>query len=246
MKGQEELTTIDLNFYGSDPGAVKFGNFINYYSFHDVNERINNLHPQMFPALAETQLVCLDVGCNTGDLTKALYLYLKSIYPNRDIHMLGIDIDSTLIERAKESNEYPNIKFITCNIMNQNERLVLQNYLDSCIHTAFDVTFCFSVTMWIHLNNGDDGLLEFLKLLKSISKTIILEPQPWKCYRNAQRRIKKSGNSFDLYETLKLKENVDSVIEKILSEGSHQKTYESPNSSWNRKVLSFYLTNLTV
>lgn len=240
MKGESEMAHSDLNFYGSDPGAVKFGNFINYYSFHDVSERIKNLHPQMFPTPLDNQLVCLDVGCNTGELSKAVYMYLNSVYPNCDIHMLAIDIDSSLIERANESNEYPNIKFITCNIMDLNDRLHIQNYLDSCKRKTFDLTFCFSVTMWIHLNNGDEGLLEFLKFMKTISRTIIIEPQSWKCYRSAQRRVKKSGKTFDHYESLKIKSNVDSVIEKTLSEGSHSKTYESPTSSWNRRLQSFH------
>ena len=239
MKGESEMVHNDLNFYGSDPGAVKFGNFINYYSFHDVTERIKYLHPQMFPAPVDNRIVCLDVGCNTGELSKAVYVYLKTVYPDCNIHMLAMDIDSSLIERANESNEYPNIKFLTCNIMDLNDRLHIQDYLDSIKHIAFDITFCFSVTMWIHLNNGDEGLLEFLKFMKSISRTIIIEPQPWKCYRSAQRRVKKSGNTFDLYESLKIKSNVDAVIEKTLSEGSHSKTYESPISSWNRRLLSF-------
>ncbi|KAF9417842.1 hypothetical protein HW555_005139 [Spodoptera exigua] len=128
-----------------------------------------------------------DVGCNTGDLSKALYTYLKTVYPYCDIHMLAVDIDSTLIERAKEANENPYIKFMTCNIMEQNDQLLIQ------------------ITMWIHLNNGDAGLLAFLKYLKAI----VIEPQPWKCYRNAQRRVKKSGNSFELYECLKIKSDVD-------------------------------------
>lgn len=243
MKGESDIDSNDLKFFGSDPGAVKFGNFINYYSFHDVSERINNLHPQMFPAPVDNQLVCLDVGCNTGELSKALYVYLKTLYPYCHIHMLAVDLDSTLIERANESNEYSNIKFITCNIMDPNDRLHIQSYLDSHKHIAFDLSFCFSVTMWIHLNNGDEGLLDFLKLIKSIARTIIIEPQPWKCYRNAQRRVKKSGSYFDHYESLKIKSNVDSVIEKTLSEGSHSKTYESQSSSWNRRVQSFQSLN---
>lgn len=153
--------------------------------------------------------------------------------------MLAVDIDSMLIERAKEANDIPNIKFITCNIMEQNDRQLIQSYLDSCNQRTFDLSFCFSVTMWIHLNNGDTGLLDFLKYLKCISRTIVIEPQPWKCYRNAQRRVKKSGNSFDLYESLKIKSDVDMVIEKTLSEDTHIKTYESQFSSWNRRVQSY-------
>lgn len=241
MNGDCVKNTNDLIFYGSDPGAVKHGNFINYYSFHDVKERINNLHPQMFPTPVNNEIVCLDVGCNTGDLTKAVHEYLKTTYPDCRIHILAVDIDSTLIERAKESNKNSNITFTTCNIMAQSDRLVIENFLKSCNAETFDITFCFSVTMWIHLNNGDEGLLEFLKYIKAISKTIVIEPQPWKCYRNAQRRVKRSGESFDLYESLKIKSNVDVVIENKITEDSHCKVYESPNSSWDRKVQSFQI-----
>ncbi|KAF9809564.1 hypothetical protein SFRURICE_020861 [Spodoptera frugiperda] len=129
MNAESEVKSNDLNFYGSDPGAVKFGNFINYYSFHDVSERIQNLHPRMFPEPVNNQIVCLDIGCNTGDLSKALYIYLKTVYPSCDIHMLAVDIDSMLIERAKEANDNPNIKFITCNIMEQNDRQLIQKPL---------------------------------------------------------------------------------------------------------------------
>ncbi|XP_075992334.1 putative RNA methyltransferase CG11342 [Anticarsia gemmatalis] len=246
MEDDRETHSNDLNFYGSDPGAVKHGNFINYYSFHDVKERLNNLHPQMFPTPVNNKLVCLDVGCNTGHLTNAVYDYLKSSYTNCEIHILGVDIDSTLIERAKESNQNPNITFHTCNIMDNDDRSLIQQFMDKFETQSFDITFCFSVTMWIHLNNGDEGLLDFLKYIRAISRTIIIEPQPWKCYRNAQRRIKKSGHSFDLYRSLKLKSNIVDVIENTLSADSHCKIYESPSSSWDRKIQSFQLAQPSV
>ncbi|CAB3231028.1 unnamed protein product [Arctia plantaginis] len=239
---KSEVNKEELCFYGSDPGAVKHGNFINYYSFHDVQERINNLHPQMFPTPIDNKLICLDIGCNTGDLTKAVYEYLKSLYPNCDIHILAVDIDSALIFRAKESNSYPYITFSTSNIMSEEDRLPIIHFLKSYKRMKFDIVFCFSVTMWIHLNNGDNGLLEFLQYLKSISNTIVIEPQPWKCYRKAQKRVKKSGNTFELYNHLKIKSGVDIIIENILKTDLYCKIYESPSSSWDRKVQSFQLT----
>jgi hypothetical protein len=44
-----------------------------------------------------------------------------------------------------------------------------------------------SVTMWIHLNHGDDGLSRFLEVVASYTHYLLLEPQPWKCYQTAAR-----------------------------------------------------------
>lgn len=235
------MDSEDLSFYGSDPGAVKFGNFINYYSFHSPKQRIDNLNPRMFPTYNSNDvLLCLDIGCNTGDLSIELYSYLNTVvYPDKDIHLLAIDIDPVLIHRAQETHSDSNTTFMSSNIMDEVGRKDVAKYLSSRGKLKFDVVFCFSVTMWIHLNNGDEGLMEFLRYIKDISQAIIIEPQPWKCYKNAQRRMKKSGNSFPLYETLKIKECIDHVIENILTESSHRKVCESSESSWNRKVQSY-------
>lgn len=231
-----------LDFYGSDPGAVKYGNFINYYSFHKAHERINNIYPEMFPVVETNDLYCLDIGCNTGELTKELSVYMKKLYPSHKINILAVDIDPMLIQRAQETNKDSDISFMTCNIMDKDDKNIIYQYLESKRREKIDVTFCFSVTMWIHLNNGDDGLLEFLRYIKAISRTILMEPQPWNCYRNAQRRVKKSGKSFELYESLKIRSNVQLIIERVLSESPYKKIYESSNSSWHRKVQSYTLT----
>lgn len=238
------MKTVDLTFLGSDPGAVKFGNFINYYSFHGAKERIDNLDPYMFPQTNANEITCLDIGCNTGELSKELHSYLKTIYPSSEIKMLAVDIDPALIQRAQESYEGSEIKFQPCNIMTGEDRESIVKYLESHKKNVFDITFCFSVTMWIHINNGDIGLREFLSFIKNKSKTIIIEPQPWNCYRNAQRRMKKSGSMFPLYETLQIRSNVDKTIEDILTENSHKKIFESPSSSWKRKIQSYIQTVL--
>ncbi|XP_026756952.2 probable RNA methyltransferase CG11342 [Galleria mellonella] len=231
----------ELSFMGTDPGAVKYGNFINYYSFHSAKQRIENLHPNMFPSLSPNEpLLCLDIGCNTGELTQELYLYLKTIYTNK-IHILAIDIDHNLIQRAHETNINTNISFAALNVMNETKYEIIKKFLTHHKRKLFDIIFCFSVTMWIHLNNGDEGLKKFLGILKECSRSVIIEPQPWSCYRNAQRRIKKSGGNFPLYEKLKIRSNVELTIEQILTEKSYKKIYESTNSSWNRKIKSFQI-----
>ncbi|XP_041988144.1 probable RNA methyltransferase CG11342 [Aricia agestis] len=230
----------DLTFSGNDPGAVRFGNFINYYSFHSTDERIKNLNPKMFPSANDSTVICLDIGCNTGELTNSLKHYLQKLHSHAVIKILAIDIDDCLIERAKESNGNEDTTYMALDIMHEASSDILKEFLQNSSKEYFDYIFCFSVTMWIHINHGDDGLLHFLELLKSIAKTIIIEPQPWKCYRNAQRRMKRAGNQFPLYETLKIRSNVDSVIEETLCR-SHIKLCESSLSTWSRKVQSYNL-----
>lgn len=54
----------DLQFKGGNPGAVQYGNFINYYNFHPPSERINLL-PKNLLTIKEPYEI-LDIGCNAG------------------------------------------------------------------------------------------------------------------------------------------------------------------------------------
>ncbi|XP_032510531.2 probable RNA methyltransferase CG11342 [Danaus plexippus] len=231
----------ELSFRGNDPGAAKYGNFINYYTFHSCKERTDNLRASMFPNVTDEIILCLDIGCNTGELTVELFSTLTKTYPKSEIKILAVDIDPTLIHRAQEMfNHNSNITFMTLDILNDGHN-ALQTFLCSHNKKLFDIIFCFSVTMWIHINSGDDALCAFLLLLKEKTRCIIIEPQPWKCYKNAQRRMKRSGSYFELFETLQIRDNVDKVIEEILVNGNFYKVYESPSSSWNRKIQSYHL-----
>ena len=48
-----------------EPGAARHGNFINYYTFNPAEERIKALPVSLWER-DEEELVCLDVGCNSG------------------------------------------------------------------------------------------------------------------------------------------------------------------------------------
>lgn len=227
----------ELRFLENNPGAVQHGNFINYYSFHSVQSRIDHLDYKMFPMPETDHIIVLDVGCNTGDLTCTLHHYLDTRYEDCNIEILAIDIDPDLISRAqRENRKLTYMQFEAGNIMDDDGKSIIQKYLEKHDRQHFDFTFCFSITMWIHLNNGDGGLLDFLKYIQSISISFIIEPQPWKCYKAAQKRLKKAGRSFENYDSLKIRGKVDSVIESSILEGNFSKIFESKRSSWDRKV----------
>lgn len=55
---------MDLNFHGKNPGAVRYGNFINYYQFHPVENRLKLLPFHIWKK--DEAFFGLDVGCNAG------------------------------------------------------------------------------------------------------------------------------------------------------------------------------------
>jgi 7SK snRNA methylphosphate capping enzyme len=61
---------------------------------------------------------------------------------------------------------------------------------------TLDTVTCLSVTKWIQLHRGDEGLKAFfLKIwtLLSPGGLLILEPQPWSSYKAAASKLKKRG-----------------------------------------------------
>lgn len=110
----------------------------------------------------------------------------------------------------------------------------------------YDITFCFSVTLWIHINHGDDGLEHFLKTITCSSKTryLLIETQPWKCYRTAARRAKRAGQSpFPYYSSLKIRGNVtDFIDEYITSKCCMTRVKELGTTDWGRKI-TLYCNN---
>lgn len=107
--------------------------------------------------------------------------------------VLGMDIDEDLIERAskKAVQLAPGdlVQFrhgdITTSAFKDDISAFLQSAKSSSSSTErpFNLITLFSVTMWIHLNHGDDGLWKFLEQISSMTDHLIVEPQPWKCYR---------------------------------------------------------------
>ncbi|KAJ3717124.1 Bin3-domain-containing protein [Lentinula raphanica] len=70
---------------------------------------------------------------------------------------------------------------------------------------GYDVVVAFSITKWIHLNGGDEGLCAFFRRVYSVIKPgglLILEPQEWDTYKKAKRMNESLRNTA---QTLKLR-----------------------------------------
>ncbi|XP_037805736.1 probable RNA methyltransferase CG11342 [Lucilia sericata] len=232
-----------MEFRNKDPGAVQFGNFINYYQFNSAEERLKLLPSQYWLPEDENEsslepYLVLDVGCNSGVFTQLLQKFLSSLMPQRKVCIYGVDIDTALIARAKKDNSNcEQISYDCVDVMDNEAFEKVQQFLKINNRTHFDAVCCFSITMWIHLNHHDAGLQEFLRKLSNIAKLFIVEPQPWKCYQTAERRLKKSGEVFPLFLELKWRSQVETEIENFMENTmQRKKVYESIPTKWQRKI----------
>lgn len=153
---------------------------------------------------------------------------------------LAVDIDPILIKRAHELFTDNTVLFQCLDVMNAYQRIIIEDYLISKALEKFNITFCFSITMWIHLNHGDNGLRNFLQYVASTSEILVIEPQPWKCYKTAVKRMKQQNFIFPHFCSLEIKVNVEEEIENYLVHSCNLiKIGESDKTKWERKILVF-------
>ncbi|KAF6250319.1 Bicoid-interacting protein 3-domain-containing protein [Scenedesmus sp. NREL 46B-D3] len=83
------------------------------------------------------------------------------------------------------------------------------NWLEQgCASNKYEVVTCFSVSKWVHLNWGDDGLIKlFHKFYRCLAPggLLVLEPQPWKSYQAAVHKQGGTAAPFSKPEQLKLR-----------------------------------------
>ncbi|OMJ10549.1 putative RNA methyltransferase [Smittium culicis] len=87
-----------------------------------------------------------------------------------------------------------NKKITTRQSLSEKIKFYYLDYLNDETNWIFtekaDVIFALSITKWIHLNNGDEGIQRFFrKIFSSLKKGgyFILEPQPWDGYRKRSK-----------------------------------------------------------
>ncbi|MCI4390269.1 hypothetical protein PGIGA_G00120660 [Pangasianodon gigas] len=249
----DKHTCSEIDEEKEDPGAAPYGNFINYYTFNPPENRLSLIPSTLLedvgyqPARDAEAVLMLDVGCNSGDLSIALYKHLLQHQPpgsdsSKRFYLLGFDLDQDLILRAQNSNPFPqNVQFIPLDITREESHTELTSYLEKFGRSRFHLCSCFAVTMWVHLNHGDAALLAFLSRLASVCECLLLEAQPWKCYRSAARRLRKLGRrDFDHFKTLEIRGDMAAHAKEHLEKKCGMELVQSFGStSWDRSLLLF-------
>jgi len=169
--------------------------------------------------------------------------------PMISLYCLGLDIDTELIKRAKSKNKQQHVysyasqedddedkdpssmeaqvryieeaEFDACDFNNKDELLLKsKTYLARFDVERFRLISVFSTTMWIHIHGGDKGLVDFFQRICSMTDYLLLEPQPSKCYRSVNVRLRKLWRpEVDVStERLELRENIEYEVDRILKD----------------------------
>ncbi|EGZ28092.1 hypothetical protein PHYSODRAFT_472216 [Phytophthora sojae] len=163
--------------------------------------------------------------------------------------VLGVDIDEVLIERAAKKSvqltEGDAVQFRHVDVMTSKFSKEITPFLElatrSTAERKFDLITCFSVTMWIHLNNGDDGLWKFLETVSDMTEHLIIEPQTWKCYRNAHTRLKRMRVEVPRsFKEIKVRTDVVEKIDAfLLAAGRFRFKAQLGKTNWSRNVVLY-------
>eukprot|EP00554_Chaetoceros_debilis_P016570 CAMPEP_0194126606 /NCGR_PEP_ID=MMETSP0150-20130528/60082_1 /TAXON_ID=122233 /ORGANISM="Chaetoceros debilis, Strain MM31A-1" /LENGTH=371 /DNA_ID=CAMNT_0038820479 /DNA_START=66 /DNA_END=1182 /DNA_ORIENTATION=- len=112
-------------------------------------------------------------------------------------------------------------EFDACDFNNKDELLLKsKTYLARFDVERFRLISVFSTTMWIHIHGGDKGLVDFFQRICSMTDYLLLEPQPSKCYRSVNVRLRKLWRpEVDVStERLELRENIEYEVDRILKD----------------------------
>ncbi|CAI9571230.1 unnamed protein product [Staurois parvus] len=168
---------------GKEKSRFQFGNYCRYYGYRNPcrsdDPRLRVLRPEWFQGKA-----VLDIGCNVGHLTLNV---AQSLGPSL---IVGLDIDGSLIRAARQNirhylSEYTKGNAPLSLSTPQGNYVVDRDELVEVQQPEYDVILCLSITKWIHLNWGDEGLKRmFRRIYRHLSPggILILEPQPWSSY----------------------------------------------------------------
>ena len=195
------------------------GNYAHYYGYRcgpggGKEDRRLALLPRALFAGRE----CLDVGCNSGELTLALARRYRPAV------MVGVDADAALVERARRSKA-------ACR--DARAQRAVSYFVEDFVarptgRGQYDTVTCLSVTKWVQLAHGDAGVRTLFRKAHAMLRddvaacggraefatgVLVLEPQPWRSYR---RRARLTPAMRATYATLQLRP--DAFVPLLLGE----------------------------
>jgi SAM-dependent methyltransferase len=195
-----------------------------------------------------------------GDLTLALKQRTEKETSLAAL-VLGVDLDFKLIRRAaSKSAGVEGVQFSCEDIMDDSVECIAQ-FLRASGRTHFDLVTCFryctslcyagtyserrmrcSISMWIHLHHKDEGLFRFLRRLSNISQALLIEAQPWDCYKRAVQRAKRRGlGEFVHFRELRVRQDVQQMIHEYLlsAECGFEASFHMGTTKWKRDLVLY-------
>ena len=196
------------------------------------------------PAITACRWISLlDVGCNSGDLSFALWKRFNTAH-SLGASLIGVDVDSKLIGRANElvrrNGVVDALKFLVIDVSTD---AACEKLLAATGSRLFDITCCFGLTMWIHLHHGDEGLQKFLTNIANVTHgTLLIEIHPWKCYQQAVKRLRKRKFAPPQYWG-SISFRGSGAPEKFVKSLLHQTGFIERKhlgvTAWNREIIAF-------
>ncbi|XP_015898491.2 probable RNA methyltransferase At5g51130 [Ziziphus jujuba] len=221
-----------------------YGNYKSYYGYRigrDLEEdpRLKVLKKEWFEGKD-----CLDIGCNSGILTIQIakkflcqsilgididsdriedaYWHLRKFAKMENTGKMNGKASKLKI--SEDSNGQGNDIAMPSDGETKKDLFEIvsfrqENFVRSSRtpEESYDTILCLSVTKWIHLNWGDDGLITLFSRIWRLLKPggiLVLEPQPWKSYEN--NRLVSETATLN-YKNIKFRPNTfqDLLLDKI-------------------------------
>lgn len=196
-KFDESPQAVPVGPHGSIRGPSKWksgravfehGNYAEYYGYRLANpEREEEPRLVALRARFGNEVFLgkevLDVGCNAGLVSLAV---AGSFGAKR---VVGVDIDANLIDQAqanlkahslREGSPAGSVEFRAEDILQSPMKRGPEMKTE-----RFDAVLALSVTKWIHMHHGDEGIKRFFsRIVKRLKPggLLVLEPQEWSSY----------------------------------------------------------------
>ncbi|EPS74294.1 hypothetical protein M569_00460, partial [Genlisea aurea] len=235
-----------------------FGNYRNYYGYRvdqdlDEDPRLKAMKREWFE-----DKDCLDIGCNSGLITIAV----AKKFGCRSI--LGVDIDggrirdawwtvrkfarmnhskSEMVGKLEKSESCPQAQKDLLQTVSFREENFVQSWRAPA-NELYHSILCLSVSKWVHLNWGDEGLITLFWRAWTLlhpGGVFILEPQPWSSY-SKNRKVSEATASNYKSIAIRPEDFQDIILDKIGFQRVETVTSNLQDSKqgFDRPILAFW------